>query len=95
MQVHAGAHRSYPVPVDSELAEPIKRRDIVTSCLDQLLQDVSGMNLDGDEADDLHSLYLCQVGPHRLGELAQHGNLQEAQQQLTADIGLFIYSLTK
>ena len=63
------------VPVDSKLAQPVKSVDVIAACLNQLLDDVTGVHLDGHQGHNLGTLDLGQVPSNGLGELVQHGHL--------------------
>ena len=67
---------TYPVPVYSQLAEPVKGCHIVTSSLNELFYDVTSVYLDSHKTDDLQTLYLCEVWSDSLWELVQHSNLK-------------------
>lgn len=73
---------AYPVPVHSELTEPVECCHIVTSCLDQLLYDVTSVHLYSDQTYYLQTLYLSQVCPDGFWELIQHSNLSKYKHML-------------
>ena len=75
---------TYLLPVQPQLALPLERRRIGDLLLDQLIDDVTRVHLDGHQGDDLHALHLGEVGADGLGELGQHRDLflLEALQRL-------------
>ena len=75
-QLYYSYQCTYPVPVYSQLAEPVEGCHIVTSSLDELFYDVTSMYLDSHEADNLQTLDLCEVWSDSLWELVQHSNLR-------------------
>ena len=66
---------TYLLPVQPQLTLPLKRRRIGDLLLDQLIDDVTRVHLDGHQGDDLHALHLGEVGADSLRELGQHGDL--------------------
>lgn len=43
------------VPVQAELAQPVKGTDITTACFGQFANDITGVDLNGDQCDDLQA----------------------------------------
>lgn len=43
------------VPVQAELAQPVKGTDITTACFGQFADDITGVDFNGDQGDDLQA----------------------------------------
>ena len=52
---------SHLLPVEPELAEPVKGILVGATCLDQFVNDITSMNLYGNQGNNLETLNLGQV----------------------------------
>ena len=63
------------LPVEAELAQPLKRIACVAAHSEELVDDVSSVHLNGDQGHNLGPLHLGQLPTNSLRELVQHCHL--------------------
>lgn len=65
------------VPVESQLAEPLKGIHVIAACLGQLIDDIPSVNLHCDQSHDLQTKDFRQIATDNLRIALKHGDLEK------------------